>query len=570
MAGELLGKVCEDVVYLSLVYAGAESLANREVKPEGLTTKCDFAIGESIDAPEGIILVTHSVSSMQSHKKFWRNMGELTELRTMLPTLPVAINIVFGTAKMEKLALITTSNFDLSFRIVDIPGGERLMEEIANLSGECKGKKRSESIDIIENNISSTSKSTLEDVGSEIMDCVKNKNIPEIDLWRMVKKNRSELKREAKITKVKRGSAKFLPFDSAIREEMFVSAREDRPMKQDPPALAKELGLVGRIGERFIVDEDMIAFARSHDLNDFNYLMERAPHDRLSQIAIQPLRALPSLKAYSNYLIENYEDLIKPEGMLRALEACHSDPMSLCELPQEVSNVWFVDYMITLAKARRGGHNKYGHSKLAEEAGITEGISGSGYRFFSDWVNRGEGVDLPDETLEAVATTLADELNSITTNEIEDLNDEIKDKYIRTYFEIKLLTYGKYDPLLFLLQRGLDNHEIEYQIVNRQPGVFGEYAGVNGGTSRALFTESACIYWQSAHGSHTADKKKELMGRATALRYTWNENKFVPRVEKLFLVVDGTWGRSELEALAQSGWEEIYYPDEIPELIRDL
>ena len=179
-------------------------------------------------------------------------------------------------------------------------------------------------------------------------------------------------------------------------------------------------------------------------------------------------------------------------------------------------------------------------------------------------------MDLPDETLEAVATTLADELNSITTNEIEDLNDEIKDKYIRTYFEIKLLTYGKYDPLLFLLQRGLDNHEIEYQIVNRQPGVFGEYAGVNGGTSRALFTESACIYWQSAHGSHTADKKKELMGRATALRYTWNENKFVPRVEKLFLVVDGTWGRSELEALAQSGWEEIYYPDEIPELIRDL
>jgi hypothetical protein len=31
----------------------------------------------------------------------------------------------------------------------------------------------------------------------------------------------------------------------------------------------------------------------------------------------------------------------------------------------------------------------------------------------------------------------------------------------------------------------------------------------------------------------------------------------------LILIVDGTWRQDDLEVLANAGWDEIYYPDEI-------
>jgi len=80
------------------------------------------------------------------------------------------------------------------------------------------------------------------------------------------------------------------------------------------------------------------------------------------------------------------------------------------------------------------------------------------------------------------------------------------------------------------------------------------------------------INWQSAHDSHTNDKKKELCGRAAGLRYHWNGKSFVrrPGVEKLLLLLDGTWCDEDLKALLQSGWDDVFYPDEIDKLIKAI
>ena len=82
------------------------------------------------------------------------------------------------------------------------------------------------------------------------------------------------------------------------------------------------------------------------------------------------------------------------------------------------------------------------------------------------------------------------------------------------------------------------------------------------------------INWQSAHGSHTNDKRKELCGRGPALRYSWDTKKkaFIrrPSAERLFLIVDGTWGQSDLDALVHAGWDEIFYPDEMDRLVKAI
>ena len=58
--------------------------------------------------------------------------------------------------------------------------------------------------------------------------------------------------------------------------------------------------------------------------------------------------------------------------------------------------------------------------------------------------------------------------------------------------------------------------------------------------------------------------------REVALPYSWDatHKRFTPRpsVQKLILVVDGTWSREDLLALARAGWDKIFYPDEMDKL----
>jgi len=41
-------------------------------------------------------------------------------------------------------------------------------------------------------------------------------------------------------------------------------------------------------------------------------------------------------------------------------------------------------------------------------------------------------------------------------------------------------------------------------------------------------------------------------------------------VEKLLLLLDGTWCDEDLKALLQSGWDDVFYPDEIDKLIKAI
>ena len=73
MAGELIGKICEAVVDLAITKTGISHYA-WGYKPQNMSIVSDFIIGKNKDYPAAIILVTHSLSAMQTHKKFWRNM----------------------------------------------------------------------------------------------------------------------------------------------------------------------------------------------------------------------------------------------------------------------------------------------------------------------------------------------------------------------------------------------------------------------------------------------------------------------------------------------------------------
>jgi hypothetical protein len=72
--------------------------------------------------------------------------------------------------------------------------------------------------------------------------------------------------------------------------------------------------------------------------------------------------------------------------------------------------------------------------------------------------------------------------------------------------------------------------------------------------------------------SSSDHKTKELCGRAIGLRYHWDGQKFTHRdkVAKMFLLLDGTWPQQELNALVRSGWDDIFYPDEMDRLAKAI
>lgn len=174
---------------------------------------------------------------------------------------------------------------------------------------------------------------------------------------------------------------------------------------------------------------------------------------------------------------------------------------------------------------------------------------------------------MPEMVLRAMAQALAGRLRAIGESAIAALVLRVPAELGRTLVEAKLVTYRNFEPMWMLLRMTLpDLARVRY------PACFAERSDLGGQASKTNVAKSkkTLINWQSAHGSHTNDKKKELCGRAVALRYSWDPRgkRFIPRpgVKKLILVVDGTWRQDDLDALVAAGWDEIYYPDEMDKL----
>jgi hypothetical protein len=140
MAGEVAGKICEAAVALSLDLAGiVPTKIHWGKKPKGMSITTDIILGDGADHPSTVILVTHSISAMQSHKKFWRNIGELVELKCFLKGTPTVINIVFGQAQMKKLSAVMAGCMDKCLFVGDLDEPFQLHRELRGASAACKG-----------------------------------------------------------------------------------------------------------------------------------------------------------------------------------------------------------------------------------------------------------------------------------------------------------------------------------------------------------------------------------------------------------------------------------------------
>jgi hypothetical protein len=331
--------------------------------------------------------------------------------------------------------------------------------------------------------------------------------------------------------------------------------------------------------------------------------VESAPNE-LHAFALH-LRQIPTIaEEWHDYVKSRWADLCNPERCHQLLIQCRNDPSlsGAVRVPEGCERrVWIYDHLVALLRAQpKGRNNEYGYnffvSRFKRDATGRELLallrrviaaapsrtqskclkwtqttllksSEPGRRGFQEWLN-GEKDLLPVITA-CFAYALSKALcETRTTLEIP------RERYIASHaYSLwnKLLTYPDFEPLAQLIEAA-GNGKLERRMQESLLLDIGPEAVQEAGRVQLLAAKSALILWRSAYGTHAKDKKKELGARARTLRFrrnregVWVNNKAM----KLLLVVDGEFSKEDLRYLLESGFDQIFYPDEMGKLTQAI
>ena len=584
MAGEQNGKAYEAFTKATLESLKKKRLIRGDIfwdqKPEGMTIVPDLTIGTDKDHLHTVLLVTHSGSAKNSDMKYWRNMGELAEAKIQLPDVPKVFNLAFDSVIKENLKLAQAASFDGQLIVGDLRYGAELQQWIDNnLSRFPKDKHEKVTFIHDESKTDSTLRKLLRAFKHDLKILLAKKAPPELDqVWGMERKRPRGKAQRARDTFVRRGLSKLLIFedlDVAIR--LFTGKRVGG---DEVPAYAYELGLATRFtsggpGIAKSADEEIANAIATIGKTTARRILAQAPMDKLSGW-LETLRCLARLTDMISYLEKHFAQFCNPQVLVSKLWTLHSNPSAYAkELPTLSSkvpgSVWLIEIILEVIKNCSGDAAGYGYAQMAREVAKLPGMPHAGDRIhsivLSDWIHRRGNEVMPRPYLASVCQVLSRHLTEITLSGVNTTKATIKTSATQNIVEAKLCTYRGFEPLRTLIQDTLKTTTLD-----KLRSCFGEKVKLPGQATKTTVLKkgSTLINWQSVSDAGRDHKKKELCGRAVALRYSWDAKgkKFIPRpgVKKLVLVVDGTWRREDLLALARAGWDEIFYPDEMDKL----
>ena len=587
MAGEQKGKAYEAFTKAVLERLVASGSLKGDIfwdqRPETMTIVPDLTVGDDEDHPTVVFLVTHSGSAKESEKKGWRNIGELAEEKVRLPTKPRVFNLIFDSVVKENLKKAQAASFDGQLVVGDLAYGNDLQKWIETHLSEFP-RDKDEKVGFIKSRArrDATLKRLLDLFEKDLRTLSLKKPQPVLEaMWDMERTRKPNEAPVAKKTSVRRGMSKLLIFEDAdVALRLFTGKRV---RLEEVPDYAFDLGLARRaIGKASPADEEIMGAATMLGPALVTAVLAKAP---LIEMAgwFSALRNVPHLNFMGEYVATEHASLCDPKELERRMVKLHADPEALVAglaTPDKwpPANVWLIEFLMELVKFESGNSTGFGYSQLAREVADPDGPAASLSRgdaefllspwgHLSEWLHRVPDKPLPSGVIKGIAIVLSKRLEAMNPSKIRRDVAKINEAITKNILESKVCTYSGFDPNRLLIETA-------------EPGVrreavrscFGERAALDGQATKTtvLRSKHTIINWQSCSDAGRDHKKKELCGRAVALRYSWDASKkeFVkrPGIKKLILVVDGTWRQGDLDALARAGWDEIFYPDQMEEL----
>ena len=579
MAGEKKGKAYEALVHVALKeLVDDKKLAGPlhwNVTPKGMSIEPDFVTGSDPDNPETILLLNHSNAAGNSHMKFWRNLGELVEAKTVLPTIPRVYCLTFGIIKAD-LEPIQQHGFDqfVWVRNATHPWADELDAFVAAGVGDFpKGKHLQTAFmrDQLQK-ASGNARAAYQELKSLLEVVFKAKSVTLDKMWADHRARTSPSIPAARNTYLRRGISKLSIFEDpgTVAGEAIV---------KNMPEYALRLKLAEkRVGGYVIRDPEVVSAIRMLGGDGASALVSDLRSDRVEGWLFA-LRSSDALGIIANYLLENYERLVDKSELLTDLKKLHADPTALiASVPEGVvwppPSVWLFEAVMQVLRIGSGAASGFGYAQLGSfvvqkynlrrRDGSLPRIWVGGF-VVSDWVHRRNDDRISREELEMICDILSEHIRKIGRSSFEKAVVKFAEDSASHILETKLIPYRMFDPLRVLIERAIPSGAMQKVAV-----CFREAAGMSGqsGVMRLFFAKKTLINWQSCSDAGRDHKKKELCGRAIGLRYHWDGSEFIrrPGVQKMILVLDGTWRQKDLNALIRAGWDEIYYPDEMDQL----
>jgi hypothetical protein len=600
MAGEQKGKAYEALTRLVLddLKISGDLVGDIfwDSKPEKMTIMPDLTIGKNHNEPEVVFLINHSGSAKNSDMKFWRNMGELAEAKILLPIVPRVYNLAFDSSIKEDLKAVQSAIFDGQLIVGDRPYGRDMQSWIDKHISHLPAEKEEKVVCLREFRRSDKEFSRLCKLFLIDLKAMVAKGISkELDaVWKMERLRNHRNPPTAKNTFVRRGVGKLLLLDSI--DQVDSKGRLTKKAGSELAASLKSMGLAKSvIGGHQITDEEVLWVLRNLSSSTLNRLLKERSSGRILEW-VETLRNLVAVKEQLDFLALHWKQVTETKQLFILLNRCHDSPHDLW--PGSAGNgsrrVWLYHILFEWIKLAGSSRTGFGvaafmtelKSLSTDREHIKRVTSALGHKpllrspetirlGLQDWQGVGSVQRFPiaPDDLARVADVLALALAGCPIPNPAVDAKRLVDATVQTTLEAKLLPYRGFKPLETLLKESVGKRKVVERLI---VSCFAERASAiehldprSAGTT-IFHVSRSIINSQSCSDAGRDHKKKELCGRAVALRYSWDakKKKFItrPSVDKLILLLDGTWRQTDLDALVRAGWDEIYYPDEMDKL----
>lgn len=597
MAGERKGKAYEALVHVALKDLVDEGKLSGplhwNVTPEEMSIEPDFLTGADPNTPTTVLLLTYSGSAKNSWSKVWRNLGELVECKTILKVAPRVYCLTFGTMR-ESLEKLQESAFDYSVWVNPrtYPWVVDLDAFIASCVSSFPRGKDAQS-EYIERELEEASKNVNEaykQLKALLERLYKMKSERLDKLWSAHRSRTIPAPRSPMNTSYRRGLAKLRLLPKSLFANI-VSGNKIKPFPGDQVFIS--LGLLKRVvGGHLALEDREAVFAQRHLTPGELAAVQNHPLPKGMSLIKGQVMDMANIPVYTSILAEMGDDLFEPDEIFSLFKRLNADPTlgrnCYVSLPNDV---WAFRIMLEGIRHRISNRRQaYGYAQMVVEIkkAATDpkckawlknrfsfdpssliNSSEPVRRGLQDFLNRTRDGAISDAQLGIVSWVLAEKIRpleidwNVVANELARSGDS-------NALEARYLCHSQYEPLVELVLYANPEKKFERKIVC---SAFSEMAGLrDAGVTTILVTEHTLINWQTCSDAGRDHKKKELCGRAIGLRYHWDGTAFIrrPGIQKMILVLDGTWRQSDIKALLRSGWDEIFYPDEMNQLAKAI
>lgn len=599
MAGERSGRLYEALVVAALKARAARGQSiDWNVDMTELMVKPDVVIGD-LATPSAIGLITRAGSRRNWHQKFWRNVGEAVDVKSVFPAARL-ISINLGTEPKEDLVSALAAVVDV---VVFPPRATReLLEQWVGTIEPKAPKDADELLSYVQIELSrapSAVRSAVAEIGTASMSAMSLT----VDKWSRASPqlaSRVQLGDEfggqwKKPPSLRRGLSKLLIF--GVPTDVLSQINSRGAPTDALGASMSSFGWAARslAGWR-ITDEEIREGLTQFDRPTLASVLESCTTGELRAMCADVVS--PAwLDATAQYLKRSRSTLSNPRHLHDLLKRSRNTLTALsieAVAPSDLGGSWMYRAVSALLKSISGKKQGFGYEQLIADirgmkndpdalaickstGGTPESLRKAGStdslrRKLVDWVSGLSGdVLLPDWQIALVALALARRIAAASPTAFSKACDEFPAMLRRLTYEDRVAPYAFFEPLPHLIKSELSLADCPHSVVDRHATLFSEHSSSDRdvATCPVIRVNDTLIHWKSASELGRDHKTKELCGRGFALRHRIDKTRaIVPYddVTRLILVLDGDFTGNDVRHLVRSGWDVVVSSRDISSL----